>query len=128
MRALILAAVGTLAASVAAADANVSLQRRAPDADGTFVVDVVLETNEDVSGFQNDLLFDDDVFELRTSDCQINRAIGVFPFGPPPATTCFEDVSIGPCKTLTSVVRRCFSDECPSALYDRVSLFRAIVI
>jgi hypothetical protein len=96
------------------------------------VVNIALVTGgEEVGGVQNDIVFDNTAVNLpAVSRCTINEAIGMFPLGFPPATTCSEDVSIGPCKTLSRVLNNCgetpLPQGCPSQ-DSTLTRFRAII-
>lgn len=83
-----------------------------------------------VGGVQNDIIFDNTVLALAARDCTINPAIGFTPLGPPPAITCGEDTTIGPCKTLSRIVDACdqqpLPEGCPSPV-SNLSRFRAVI-
>jgi len=97
-----------------------------------IAINVNLVTGGDeVGGVQNDIIYDVRAITLaQPSRCTINAAIGGFPLGFPPAVTCGEDVSIGPCKTLNRVLNNCGENPtpqgCPSA-DPNLARFRAII-
>jgi hypothetical protein len=78
------------------------------------------------------LVFDNTVLDLVERDCRIDPAIGISPLGPPDDfVTCFEDTTIGPCKTLSRRVIRCAdepdSPSCPVGAGPEVSVLHAFV-
>jgi hypothetical protein len=103
-----------------------------PDDQGFVSIDVTLDSyGATVGGVQNDLIFDNTIVELVGGKCEINPTIGPFPLGPPPAITCLDDPTIGPCKNLSNHLQQCSGpargDGCPTPAGPETSVLRAII-
>jgi hypothetical protein len=98
-------------------------------ADGTARVTVLL-SGIGARTVTNDIIFDDTILELQADDCVINPKISVAPPSASPRT-CFEDVSVGPCKDLSGAVGACGGEAqagaCPPGAGSEVSVFTGIV-
>ena len=101
----------------------------APATEDDVVIEISLQ-GDNVSGFQNDIIFNHTVLSLQERDCTINPAIGLSPLGSGDGqTTCFEDTEIGPCKNLGKAVRPCTGafDSCTEDFGPDYSVFRGVL-
>lgn len=95
-----------------------------------FSVDIALG-GEGVAGVQNDLIFDNTIVDIDITTCRINPAIGLFPLGPAPATSCLEDNTIGACKSLAILRKTCIGtsppEGCPAGAGSNISVITALI-
>ena len=102
-----------------------------PGADGVAEVTVSLRSyGNSIGAMQNDILFDNTVVSLTQADCTIAMPIGLFPLGEH-GPSCFDDASIGPCKSHFMAVEQCGTDplpaRCPQSAGPNLTSVRNIV-